>query len=120
MTFHYFGFGSNMLTERLTARCPGAIAVGRASADRRVIEFSKRSRDGSGKATLRHAVDGKTEGVLFEIPESERECLDHHEGCGYGYRRHDAFLVRPANTDETVPVVTYLATSTDSSLELCD
>ena len=28
MMFYYFAYGSNMLTTRLTQRCPGAIVVG--------------------------------------------------------------------------------------------
>ena len=51
-TFHYFAYGSNMLTARLKARCSGAELVGRAFADGWGIEFSKPGEDGSGKATL--------------------------------------------------------------------
>ena len=120
LTFYYFAYGSNMLTERLKARCPGATAAGRAIADGAVIEFSKRSKDGSGKATLRQEVRGQTAGVLFEIPTAELGALDSHEGVGKGYQRCDAFRVRRIDGDEIVLAVTYLATSTDSSLKPYD
>ena len=54
MTFLYFSYGSNMLTERLRARCPSANCIGIATATGYALEFSKSSVDGSGKATLRH------------------------------------------------------------------
>ena len=85
MTFYYFAYGSNMLTTRLKPRCPGAKRVGRADADGAVIEFSKPSIDGSGKATLRQAAGSRTAGVLFEIPIAELAQLDSHEGVGSGY-----------------------------------
>ena len=120
MTFRYFAYGSNMLTERLKARCPGAMAVGRAFADGAVIEFSKRSEDKSGKATLRNKTGGRTDGVLFEIPTAELCSLDRCEGRGKGYDRCDKFPVRLVDGDEIVPAVAYLATHTDSSLKPYD
>lgn len=120
MTFCYFAYGSNMLTERLKARCPGATALGRAAATDTVIEFSKPSKDGSGKATLRREVGGRTSGVLFKIPHAELGELDSYEGVGQGYQRCDAFPVHLIDGDEIVPVVTYLATCTDSSLKPYD
>ena len=117
MTFRYFAYGSNMLTERLKARCPSTKAIGRAFADGMAIEFSKRSKDGSGKATLSMKADCITPGVLFEIPKTERVKLDGHEGVGKGYERCDAFPVRPVDGDGTIIAFTYLATDMDSSLK---
>ena len=116
VTFCYFAYGSNMLTERLRARCPSATATGRAFADGAVIEFSKRSKDNSGKATLRKKAGGRTPGVLFEIPKAELDDLDTHEGVGKGYQRCDAFRVRLIDGDGFATAVTYLATGRDSSL----
>ena len=68
MTFLYFGYGSNMLTERLRARCPGAKCVSTAEVIDYALEFSKPSVDGSGKATLGH-LEGRNQtsiGVVFE------------------------------------------------------
>lgn len=116
VTFCYFAYGSNMLTERLKARCPGATATGRGFADGAIIEFSKPSKDESGKATLRQKAGARTVGVLFEIPKAELHDLDTHEGLGKGYRRCDAFRVRLIDGDGSVTAVTYLATVRDSSL----
>ena len=116
MTFYYFAYGSNMLTVRLKPRCPGAVPLGRAHADSTVVEFSKASVDGSGKATLRQAAGGRTAGVLFEIPKAELGLLDCHEGVGSGYARRDAFSVRRVDGNEIIQAATYLARSPDSSL----
>ena len=91
MTFYYFAYGSNMLTTRLERRCRGAFPVGRADAVDHAIEFSKLSKDKSGKATLRHTNGGRTPGVVFKIPITELGRLDKCEGVGQGYERCDAF-----------------------------
>ncbi len=120
VTFYYFAYGSNMLTARLARRCPGARRVGRAEAGNYAIEFSKLSKDKSGKATLRHTIGGRTSGVVFEIPITERDELDRCEGVGNGYERCDAFPVRLLDNDEILKATTYLATSPDSSLKPYD
>lgn len=48
----YFAYGSNMLTERLRARCPSAHPIGTGIAMGFRLNFSKRGEDGSGKAML--------------------------------------------------------------------
>ncbi|MEM9428633.1 MAG: gamma-glutamylcyclotransferase family protein [Pseudomonadota bacterium] len=80
----YFAYGSNMLTSRLRARCPGATPVGRGAVRGHRVELTKRGRDGSGKATL-VAGTGHVEGVLFRIPDGEWHALDEAEGLGRGY-----------------------------------
>ena len=120
MTIYYFAYGSNMLTTRLKPRCPGAIPVGPGHADGTVIEFSKPSIDGSGKATLREEAGGRTAGMLFEIPKAELGRLDSCEGVGKGYERRDAFPVRLMDGDEIVQAAAYLATSPDRSLKPYD
>ncbi len=120
MTFYYFAYGSNMLTERLkdSDRCPGATTVGRAFADDWGIEFSKLSQDESGKATLRQEVGRRTAGVLYEIPGTQRCVLDSAEGDGY--KRCDAFPVHRSDSDEIVQAVTYLAKSPQPNLKPYD
>ena len=125
MTFNYFAYGSNMLTQRLKTpkRCPGAAVMGRAFADGWVIEFNKRSIDGSGKATLGKA-DGKlTPGILFEIPKAQLSALDRAEGAEgakKGYERCDAFPVQRSDSDEIVQAVAYFATSPEANLKPYD
>jgi len=121
-TFDYFGYGSNMLTERLTApkRCPGAAVVGPAYAPGRELRFAKRSVDRSGKGTLIKSEnpEAKAWGVVFSIPTSERTALDRAEGVGQGYRRDDKFtVVMPGGTSrKTVSI--YLATPDAIHLKL--
>jgi len=122
MPFYYFAYGSNMLTERLKAddRCPGARVCGCAFAEGTIIEFSKRSRDGSGKATLVRAAGQRTPGVLFKIPNAEGSALDSAEGVGNGYQRCDAFPVHRSGSDAIIKAVTYLAESPEANLEPYD
>ena len=120
MTFYYFAYGSNMLTTRLERRCRGAFPVGRADAVDHAIEFSKLSKDKSGKATLRHTNGGRTPGVVFKIPITELGRLDKCEGVGQGYERCDAFPVRLLDDDKILKAKTYLATSPNSSLKPYD
>ena len=110
MALCYFAYGSNMLTKRLKKRCPGAVPTKRAYADDWAIEFSKPSKDCSGKATLRRKTGSRTPGMLFKIPEAEVCRLDKYEGVGKGYERCDTFSVRLADDGEIVQVTTYLAT----------
>ena len=120
-TFCYFAYGSNMLTERLKVRCPRAKAIGCAIADGQVIEFSKRSKDNSGKATLSGKTGARTVGVLFEIPKNERDDLDDAEGVsGGGYERCNEFVVSLVDGDGTMTATTYLATKTESGLKPYD
>lgn len=122
MGFYYFAYGSNMLTARLKARCPSAVAVGTAEVADFVVEFSKPSVDLSGKATLNNAAGGhyRSSGVLFEIAKAELERLDRAEGIGDGYDRHDSFGVRLKDGGEIVQARTYLAAATDSGLKPYD
>ena len=110
MTLCYFAYGSNMLTKRLKKRCPGAVPIERAYADDWTVEFSKPSKDCSGKATLIRKTGSRTPGMLFKIPEAEVCCLDKYEGVGNGYERCDTFSVRLAEGDKIVQVATYIAT----------
>ena len=105
-TFTYFAYGSNMLTEWLKVRCPGAEAIGNAQAHDYRLAFAKESKDGSGKATLLHAPGHVAHGVLFLIPVDERPKLDRAEG--KDYQRDDNFAVAGAGAVATV----YLAVLT--------
>tara|TARA_R110002049_G_C9129764_1_gene558942 strand:+ start:90 stop:1988 length:1899 start_codon:yes stop_codon:yes gene_type:complete len=119
-TFLYFAYGSNMLTERLRARCPSAKPVGVAFAANYALEFSKKSKDASGKATLVPQPGVQQFGALFEIDSSERTELDKAEGVGSGYQRIDNFLVTHSSNGEQVPASTYLATEPEANLKPFD
>ena len=116
MAFLYFGYGSNMLTERLHERCKGAKPVGRAMLDGYALEFSKRSLlDDSGKATLREAPSERSFGVLFEIPENEQKALNKAEG---GYDRKPIYVRR--DDGQTVCAECYFGKRSDSKLKPYD
>jgi gamma-glutamylcyclotransferase len=123
-TFKYFAYGSNMLTERLRApsRCPSAEAIGVGVIFGYTLAFSKRSRDGSGKATMVRS--GKSEehvfGVVFDVAISERAALDKAEGVGSGYKRIDDLLVRLQQGGEILRAATYIATEADRTLHPYD
>lgn len=106
MTFFYFAYGSNMLTERLRARCGSAEAIGRAIVTGYELVFSKRSVDGSGKGTLIERAGANAHGVLFRIALGERGKLDDFEG--RDYRRVDDFRVTDANGNAVLSTA-YLA-----------
>lgn len=67
----YFAYGSNMLTERLQARCKSAKVRCVGSADGYRLAFSKKSQDGSGKATIRPDEASGVYGIVFDIDETE-------------------------------------------------
>ncbi len=108
LTFRYFSYGSNMLTSRLRARCPSARPAGVYAAYGWGVEFSKRSGDGSGKATLIPTKGERALGVLFDIAKPELAKLDEAEGRGYD--RIDNFIVQTEH-GKNVSSVTYIANS---------
>lgn len=75
-TFLYFAYGSNMLTPRLVVRCRTAAAIGRATATGHRLAFDKRSKDGSGKATLIADPAHTVPGVLVRLDVSDQSALD--------------------------------------------
>lgn len=120
MSFLYFAYGSNMLPARLVARCPSALVHGKATANGFDVEFSKESKDGSGKATLISDKDLRSPGVLFEIEMDELKALDRAEGAGYGYDRVENFSVELNENGETVSATTYIASQTNQHLKPFD
>ena len=90
----YFAYGSNMLTARLLFRCPGAEKIEPAFLTGYTLCFDKRSRDGSGKCSIRHtgSPSDVVHGVLFTIPQSQVPSLDRRKEkalimIAYLYRR---------------------------------
>lgn len=122
MSFIYFAYGSNMLTERLRQRCPSARPIGTAVVPDHALHFTKPSVDHSGKATLVIAdnIRARTPGVLFEIATSDLPNLDSAEGAGIGYDRHTEFEVLRAESSDPIKATTYLARETRSNLRPYD
>lgn len=127
MTFLYFAYGSNMLTEWLRDRCPSANPMGIAIAANHKLVFGKRSIDKSGKATLVRTEGVDTPGVVFEIAENERPELDKAEGFKpekpddpSRYRRDDNFEIQPVGSDSVITATTYLANKPEDGLKPYD
>ena len=122
--FLYFAYGSNLLAERLAARCPGATPVGVASVSGWRLAFQAKSFDGSGKATLIAADETSlVHGRLFEIPVGERDALDRAEGADRDppvYLRRDDFVVTGPEGNEIRDVAVYLAREETPELEPWD
>ena len=102
-----------MLTERLLVRCQSAQMAGIAFTEGYALEFSKRSNDLSGKATLNKVDEPKrrTYGVLFEINNGDLPGLDRAEGEGFGYDRVDDFSVTFVADGKSVHAKTYIASA---------
>lgn len=118
-TFHYFAYGSNLLTTRLVARCSSARVVAAAVTDGWSVNFTKPGADGSGKAGLVEQQGAAHPGVVYEIAAHEMPILDRFEGLGHGYTRTDDFAVR-LMTGESLQVSTYLAIRHDTTLKPFD
>jgi len=117
---YYFSYGSNMSTQRILERVPSAERIGIGVLEQHELKFHKISKDGSAKCDARKT--GNAEhviyGVLFLIPESEKNVLDRKEGLGNGYEEKNV-LIRVRDGSE-VHAFTYYATNTDSSLKPFD
>ena len=99
-SYLYFAYGSNMSSERLRARTPSAISVGRARLPDHVLRWHKLGRDGSGKCDIEptDACGETVWGVLYQVDLADKEALDAVEGLGVGY---DEYAVR-VQTDNDV------------------
>ena len=105
--FLYFAYGSNMLTERLTARCPSATPVGLAEAREHAVSYCLGSSDGSAKAGIFKATGQTAYGVVFLIDSAERRFLDRAEGAPDIYSRIEIEVFSHA-TGHPADAVTYL------------
>ncbi len=105
--FLYFAYGSNMLTERLTARCPSAKPVGHAEARGFSVSYCLGSTDGSAKAGIVAAPEQTARGVLFLIESAERHLLDRAEGAPDIYSRAEIEVFSHA-TGHPADAITYL------------
>jgi gamma-glutamylcyclotransferase len=79
-----FAYGSNMCSGRFRAYGLEPIGHGHAVLlDGYRLDFSKLSKDGSGKATVSPCSSHQVWGVLYEIHKADLACLDKGEGTGY-------------------------------------
>lgn len=114
-TFIYFAYGSNLLTERLQARCPSATFIGNAKALGYKLVFNKMSSvDQSAKANIFHTrLDTDiVEGVLFVINKNEEHQLDTFEGYNKDkYKKGDYSkeTIPIYHDSKKIPAATYFA-----------
>ncbi|MYD97968.1 MAG: gamma-glutamylcyclotransferase [Gammaproteobacteria bacterium] len=103
-TYLYFAYGSNMSSDRLRARTPSAVSLGRARLPGYALRWHKLGRDGSGKCDieLSDAPGTTVWGVLYEIDSTEKDRLDTVEGLGVGYNEHTVRVETDAVVREAV------------------
>ncbi len=111
----YFAYGSNMLTTRLTARCPAARPLMRAELAGHTVRYDKLGQDGSAKATLIPAAEEVTHGILYDFAADEIPVLDRIEGVGIGYQRLDSVVTRD-ETGVEIEAFTYIADAPEGGL----
>lgn len=90
-TILYFAYGSNMLTHRLAARCPGARMVDVVTAEDHALIMTLPGGGPSGKAGLVRREGASAPGVLYALTATDAAALQAHEGASY--RRVEAFTV---------------------------
>ena len=112
----YFAYGSNLLSTRLTARCPSARVVGVAMTAGWTVSFTKPGGDGSGKAGLIQRQGAVQPGVVYELAADDMPVLDRIEGVGHGYTRHDDFQVTMAGDGNLISTATYMPQRHDHAL----
>jgi cation transport regulator ChaC len=102
-----FAYGSNMCSGRFRAYGLEPIGHGRAALlDGYRLDFSKLSKDGSGKATVSPCSGHQVWGVLYEIHEADLACLDKGEGTGYTRSMRGSTLQRnPSPRANCAPIL---------------
>ena len=104
-----FSYGSNMYSKRLVKRVQSAEIRGIGKAQGFKIEFSKKSKDGSGKATLIRTKN-KSDiiwGTISSILKKEKHLLDEAEGLGKGY--NEECIPIKTETSKDICTITYIA-----------
>ena len=125
--FQYFGYGSNMLTDKLKRkdRCPSAVKIDVARTNEYTLKFHKVStavsdqgiRDESGKGDMapKESETDELYGVVFSIDETQADNLDSAEGLGDGYEKKD--IVVEGINKGPLRVVAYYATDINEDLK---
>ena len=107
----YLAYGSNMSSARIRGRVPSAKFVTIAVLTHHCLRFHKKSKDGSGKCDAYHTgnPEDKVLGVVYEIDEGEKCCLDKCEGLGKGYNKKEVCLETIDNRRDRIRACTYCA-----------
>lgn len=120
-TFYYFAYGSNMYFRRLRSRTPSANRLHIGYVEGYRLTFNKKSSDGSGKCDCEKIDDAtmRVFGVVYQINETDRHCLNNAEGLGKGYDDKEVTII-PIDGSESLVAVTFVATNKRDDLKPYD
>eukprot|EP00096_Caligus_rogercresseyi_P013002 TRINITY_DN5671_c0_g1_i1.p1 TRINITY_DN5671_c0_g1~~TRINITY_DN5671_c0_g1_i1.p1 ORF type:complete len:175 (+),score=43.80 TRINITY_DN5671_c0_g1_i1:44-568(+) len=109
--FHYFAFGSNMLTSRIRISNPSANYVGNAALKGYTLDFNYHSKKWRGAvATIREDPRKEVWGILWALHDEDLKSLDKQEGVADSIYQRLSINVRLEGSDENVEAYTYQLT----------
>ena len=113
MTSFVFAYGSNMCSGRFRNYKVTPLGRGRSALlEDFILNFNKRSTDGSGKATILQSPGNALWGVLYEVPLVDLVLLDHGER---GYVRESVTVLVDS---QPVMAWVYIADRPDATMRL--
>ena len=116
MAINYFAYGSNMASERLLARIPGARKVCNAVLSDHRLRFRKSDNGKSGKCDIEltgNRLD-RVHGVVYQISDQDKALLDRYEGLGVGY--NEKLIELNSENEQVVSAITYYAILIDEAM----
>lgn len=116
MTISYFAYGSNMSSQRMLQRLPGARYTSLARLAQHKLSFRKNDQGMSAKCDieLTGSVADEVIGVLYDISLEEKQLLDQIEGLGSGY--DEKFVELRTEAGQVLFAVTYCAINIDENM----
>jgi gamma-glutamylcyclotransferase (GGCT)/AIG2-like uncharacterized protein YtfP len=101
----YFAYGSNLNTDQMRERCPGARAVGRAMLPDHALAFVGTSkRRGGGVANVVAQGGIQVQGLVYTMTDADWAHLDKFEGHPKHYRHRTVDVVAPDGASVTVQI----------------
>ena len=104
---YYFAYGSNMNSAQMQERIGSSTDLGKSKLENYGINFSKKSNDGTGKASISPQAGSTVEGVLFRISQEQKAKLDRNEGVAT--QHYEVIPVDVKLGDRTIRAITYVA-----------
>ena len=100
----YFGYGSNLIVEQMTRRCPTAQFVGPAR-----LRDHKFRINLQGVATVVRSPGSLVHGILWRLTPSDEAALDRYEGTAFGLYRRVFLPVESRRGPPSIPALVYVA-----------
>ncbi|MFT5506818.1 MAG: gamma-glutamylcyclotransferase [Gammaproteobacteria bacterium] len=114
MTINYFAYGSNLASNRLLQRIPGARVRSFAFLEKHQLSFRMNSNDESGKCDI--VITGHSDqvvpGVVYKITPDEKLILDEYESLGVAYFDKTIQVKMPDNS--VIEAITYYGIITNA------